>query len=84
MEKSYIISTVIFKNNTIENENEIFADLDTAKVFISDLFKYYTEISPKNYGVYDGYDGKLLYWFEIGDPAENYFIRCELQGKSIN
>ena len=34
MEKIYNISTVILKNNTIENENEIFADLDTAKVFI--------------------------------------------------
>ncbi len=84
MEKIYNISTVILKNNTIENENEIFADLDTAKVFISDLFKYYTKVSPENYPVYDGYDGKLLYWFEIGDPTENYFIRCELQGKSIN
>ena len=83
MEKIFIVSAVIYKNNLIETENTVFVDKENANVCMSDLFKYYTSVSPENLPIYDGYI-KNLYWFEIGDITENYFIRCELKQNSVN
>ena len=84
MNKVFVISTVICKNNLVETESAVYADKESAKVCISDLFKYYRSISPECLPIYDGYDGNVIYWFEIGETTENYFIRCELKQNNIN
>lgn len=84
MDKVFVISTVIYKNNLVETESAVYTDKESAKVCISDLFKYYRSISPESAPIYDGYDGAVIYWFEIGETTDNYFIRCELKQNNIN
>jgi len=77
------LSVMTCKKGVTENETALFADLEDAKVRFSENLRFYMAAAP-GLEIYDGCDGKLLHWFEIGKTSGDFWVRCDIQAKSIN
>ena len=83
MENYYILSIITCKDGVTNQETALFADLETAKVSFSENLNYYLSAAPENLDAYNGYDGKLLAWFEIGETTDAFWVRGDIQKKSL-
>ena len=81
MAKYFILVTVFCKDGVTITETSLFNDLTVANIHYCESLKYYIETAPADLEIYDGHDSKRINWFEVGEMNNNFWVRCELQGK---
>ena len=83
MDKLYILVVVTCLDGVTETETTLFNDLVTAKIRFGEEYKYQMSQAP-GAAAYDGYDGKNILWFEVGETSQKYWAQAVINEVSIN
>ena len=81
--KLFALIVVTCFDGVLNTETTLFADLIDAKIRFNEEYKYQMQQAP-DAAAYDGYDGKNILWFEIGETSQKYWAQAVINEVSIN